>query len=66
MIEKGVIRGICSAAHHYAKANNKYKDNYDENKKSSYINYWDVYNLYGGQWCKSSPHLILSFHKELW
>ena len=49
MIEKGVIGGIYNAAHDYAKANNKYKDDYDENKESSYINYWDVNNLYGGQ-----------------
>ena len=49
MIEKGVIGGIYNAAHHYAKTNNEYKDDYDENKESSYINYQDVNNLYGGQ-----------------
>ena len=47
MVEKGIRGGICNAVHHYAKTNNKCKDNVDENKESSYINYCDVNNLYG-------------------
>ena len=47
MIEKGIRGGICNAVHHQAKASNKYIRDYDENKESSYINYWDVNNLYG-------------------
>ena len=39
MIEKG-IRG-------YVKANNKYIKNYDKNKESSYLKYWDVNKWYG-------------------
>ena len=31
----------------YVKANNKCIKDYDKNKKSSYIQYWDVNNLYG-------------------
>ena len=37
MVEKGIRGGLCHAIHMYAKANNKYMKNYDENKESSYI-----------------------------
>ena len=39
MIDKGIKRGICNTIHHYAKANNKYMSDYDENRESSYLNY---------------------------
>ena len=31
----------------YAKANNKYIKDYDENKEPAYYKYWDVNNLHG-------------------
>ena len=47
LVEKGVRQGICNAIHRYAKANCKYFKDYDKNKKSLYLKYWDVNNLYG-------------------
>ena len=44
MVEKAIIRGICHSVYRYTKANNKYMK--DKNKESSYIQYWDVNNLY--------------------
>ena len=48
MVEKGIRGGICHAIHRYAKANNKYMKNYDKSKESSYIQYLNANNLYGG------------------
>ena len=43
MVEKGICHSIFS----YAKANSKYMKDYDKNKESSYIQFWDVNNSYG-------------------
>ena len=44
MVEKGIRAGICHATHRYTKDNNKYMKDYDENRESSYLIYWDVNN----------------------
>ena len=59
MVEKGITGGICHAIHKYAKANNKYMKNYDQNKKSSYIQYLDASNLYG--WAMSQKLPVVGF-----
>ena len=47
MVEKDIREGMW-----YAKANNnKYIKDYDKNKELSYIQYWNVYNLY--EWAMS-------------
>ena len=47
MVKKGIRGGICHAIHQYVKASNKYMKDYNKNKESSYLKYWDVNNLYG-------------------
>ena len=41
-LEKGIRGEICHAICQYVKANNKYMKDYDKNKESSYVKYWDV------------------------
>ena len=53
MVEKDIRRRICHAIHRYAKANNKYIKDYNKLKESTYLQYWDVNNLYNEQWHKS-------------
>ena len=50
MVEKGVRGGIQHPIYRYAKANNKYMKEYDKNKESSYLQYWDVNTVYGWVW----------------
>ena len=47
MVEKGIRGGICHSIHRYAKANNEYMQNYNNNEESSNIQYLDANNLYG-------------------
>ena len=47
IVEKWIRWEICHAIHQYLKANNKYMKDYDKNKESSYLKYWDANNLYG-------------------
>ena len=47
MARKGIRGRKCNSFYRYANRNNKYIKDYDKNKKSSYIEYWDVNYLYG-------------------
>ena len=55
MVEEGKRSGICHSIHRYAKANNKYMKNYNNNEESSYIQYLDANNLYGWAMSKKLP-----------
>ena len=50
-IEKGLRRGISYIAKIYAKANNKYMNDFDPKKQSTFISFLDMHNLY--RWAMS-------------
>ena len=55
MVEKGIRGGICHSIHRYAKANNKYMQNYNNNEESSYTQYLNANNRYGWTMSKKLP-----------
>ena len=61
MVEEGIRGGIWHSIHRYAKANNKYMNNYDKNKESSYIHYLDGNNLHG--WAMSQKLPVNGFRR---
>ena len=59
MVEKSIREEICYSIYWYVKANNKHMKKSDKNKESSYLQYWDVYNLYG--WVMSQKLPVNNF-----
>ena len=55
MIEKRIRGRMCQAIRSYAKANNKYINNYDEDTESLYLTYLDANNLYGWAMSQKLP-----------
>ena len=58
-VEKGIRSGICHSVYWYTKAKNKYMKDYNKNKESLYIQYWDVSNLYS--WIISQKLSVSNF-----
>ena len=46
MVGKGIREGRCNSVYQYAKVDNKYMEDYDKNKESSFIQYPNVNNLH--------------------
>ena len=64
MVEKVIRGGICYTIYWCVKTINKYIKNYDKNNESSYLNYWDVNNLYGWSMCNRCTWYC--FRKSNW
>ena len=54
-LERGMRGGISMISHRYAQANNKYQQEYDPEKPTSFITYQDSNNLYGEAMTQSLP-----------
>ena len=74
-VEKGIRGRICHSVYQYAKPNKRYMKEFDKNKESSYIQYWDVNNLYvwamsqkipinNFEWIKDTSQFIEDFIKN--
>ena len=44
-IKERINEGTCHSIYHYVNANSKYIKDYDKNKESSYLQYWEANNL---------------------
>ena len=64
LVEKGIRRRMCHSIYRYAKASKKCMKNYDKNRESSYIQHWDVNNLYGWEMSQNIPVVNVEWKKH--
>ena len=64
-VEKGLRVGISYIAKRYVKANNKYMNNYDPKKQSTFISYLDMNNLCDWAMSDNLPYSGFKFLKNV-
>ena len=64
IVEKGIRDGMSHATQRHAITNNKYMRDYNLNKESSYLKYWDVDNLYGWKILQKLPNDHLQWRND--
>ena len=64
-IEKGLRGGISYIAKRYAKANDKYMNDYDPKNQSAFISYLDINKLYGWAMSEYLPHEDFKWLKNI-
>ena len=65
MVEKGMKGGISHAVHRYAKANDNYAKDYNEDEEESFLEYLDANNLYGLAMSEPLPVDCFDWIKDL-
>ena len=65
LVQKSITEGICHSVYRYAKANNKYMEDYIKIKNPHIFNIGRKITYMVGQYCKSSQQIILSGSKIL-
>ena len=64
-IEKGLRSGVFYIAKRYAKVSNKYAENYDPEKTSTFITYLDMKNLHGWPMSEYLPYGEFKWLKDV-
>ena len=65
-VEDNIRGGLSQISKRYAKANNKYMENYNKNIEDSYILYLDANNLYGSSMCQYLPMKDFKWNDNIW